>query len=522
MERRWKLLTLLSFTVLAIGVSLWLGRVWLSGPEKASVATKSVDDYWAETGLSPDSLRDVVDDDTCQSSRRYFLACANALVTVAGRMGYEISLQGELKPLSEKSNDQTEITQLETWKKSYSENPQALKVVRFGSLWKQLMEMPIQQGKRATLTGAGLNAFLSVFRDPHTYILPLDYYQNVISNPQASSTVLGVVLARSEQGYFLRKVIEGSPAASSGLQRGDWVLSVNEVVLKDYPPQRLGDLLRGAEGKSTEIEVLRGGKNLKISVQRSNVKIPSVAWKPLEGDRPVGVLTLHKFAQGSCMDMKKALTEMNGKKLQGLLLDLRDNSGGQMDEAACMVSLFVGPDKAAFRIRYLDPSRDPETHFGSEAQLWNGRIAVLVNSGTASAAEILAGSLRDHKRALLVGERTFGKGSFQEGEIWKRNGRIAFFQTKGFYYLPSGYSPQLKGVAPDVKVSFRKSLALREEDQYLNPLLSPSRVEEPPTRTVDLSICASSAGVTDDPQLNQAQTALFCEPVAGGGPRAAL
>ncbi|HRO67486.1 MAG TPA: S41 family peptidase, partial [Pseudobdellovibrionaceae bacterium] len=264
------------------------------------------------------------------------------------------------------------------------------------------------------------------------------------------------------------------------------------------------------------------GKSLKIAVQRSNVKIPSVVWKKLEGDRPVGVLTLHKFAQGSCMDMKKSLTEMNRKKLQGLLLDLRDNSGGQMDEAACMVSLFVGPDKAAFRIRYLDPSRDPETHFGSEVQLWKGPVAVLVNSGTASAAEILAGSLRDHKRALLVGERTFGKGSFQEGEIWKKNGRIAFFQTKGFYYLPSGYSPQLKGVAPDVKVAFRKSSAFREEDQYLNPLLSPSRVEEPPTRTVDFSICPSSAGLTDDPQLNQAQTALFCDSVAGGGPRAAL
>ncbi|HRO67485.1 MAG TPA: PDZ domain-containing protein, partial [Pseudobdellovibrionaceae bacterium] len=193
------------------------------------------------------------DDDTCQSSRRYFLACANALVTVAGRLGYEIALTGELRELPEKTKDQTEQTQLGVWKEAYSRNPEGLKVVRFGRLWKSLMEMPIQQGKRAALTGTALNAFLSVFRDPHTYILPLDYYQNVIANPQASSTVLGIVLARGEQGYFLRKVIEGSPAASSGLKRGDWVIAVNGVVLKDYPPQRLGDLLRGAEGQSTEV-----------------------------------------------------------------------------------------------------------------------------------------------------------------------------------------------------------------------------------------------------------------------------
>ncbi|RYZ76337.1 MAG: hypothetical protein EOP06_31420, partial [Proteobacteria bacterium] len=112
-----------------------------------------------------------------------------------------------------------------------------------------------------------------------------------------------------------------------------------------------------------------------------------------------------------------------------------------------------------------------EIAYGHEAQAYAGSMAVLVNSGSASAAEIVAGALQHYKRALLVGERTFGKGSFQEGELWSKNHRIALFETKGFYYLPSGQTPQMVGLEPDVRVEFKDQFALREQDQFVNPLV---------------------------------------------------
>lgn len=521
MERYWKRITLFSFAFLALGVGLRWVRAIQSDQKPLPASLKTLDQYWAETGLGLESLSDLLENESCRGSQRSFLACTNALVSVATRLGYELTLEGQLRPrLMVSPSDETELALLGPWKEAFAKDPRRFDHFDFVSLWQDLMELPASSGKESALAGAGVNAFLSVFRDPHTYILPLDYYQNVISNPRASTSVLGIVLARSERGYFLQKVIEGSPAAQAGLRRGDWVIAIDGHRLKGLSSQALNEMLRSSTGIETKITVMRERKTIVAQVRRSLLKIPSVAWKELEAQPSVGVLTLHKFAKGSCADMRLALNEMKKKKLQGLLLDLRDNSGGQMDEAACMVSLFVGPEKVAFRIRFLDPSRDSEIHYGSEQKSWPHPMAILINSGTASAAEILAGSLRDHHRALLVGERTFGKGSFQEGELWNRNSKVAFFQTKGFYYLPSGFSPQMKGVAPDLAVDFRRSLALREIDQYIHPLSSPNQVAEPPLRPVDWTRCSVVAMEAGDPQLNQAQAALRCGAVAGGGSRA--
>lgn len=510
-----------TFTLLTVGLGLSLPS---HSPTPAPVnSVKHLDQYWAETGLEPQSFSDMIDGDSCHSSRRYFLACVNAVQSVANRLGFEFSQSGDiLKNQFSGPVELTELRQLGPWSEAYSQDPNRFRKIPFLKVWTRLIESDLAADQKAALTGTAYNAFLSVFRDPHSYILPLEYYQNVVANSHAASALLGVVIARGEKGYFLRKVIEGSSAARSGLRRGDWLVSVNGTELKSLTPQRMSDLLKATEGQTTVLQINRKGRLLRLKIQRSSEPIPSVVWKPLESDERVGVLTLHKFAQGSCKDMKMALKEMKDKSLKGILLDLRDNTGGHMDEAACMVSLFVGPDRPAFRIRYLDPARDSETHFGTEPVAWKGRLAILINSGSASASEILAGSLRDHGRAILVGERSFGKGSFQEGELWGRNAKVAFFQTKGFYYLPSGYSPQLKGIAPDVVVGFRQSEALREEDQYLNPLSSPTDVTEPLARRLDLSKCRQNSGILDDPQLSQAQSALFCDPIVAGGPRAAL
>src|SRR5690606_20779938 len=127
------------------------------------------------------------------------------------------------------------------------------------------------------------------------------------------------------------------------------------------------------------------------------------------------------FSKKSCQLTERALKQLMADSVDGIILDLRDNSGGQIDEAACMASLFLGPGKKLFELDFLDAERENEIYYSDRDMLYGGALAILVDRGSASASELLAGSLRDHGRALLVGETTFGKGTFQEGEIWSQN-----------------------------------------------------------------------------------------------------
>ena len=213
--------------------------------------------------------------------------------------------------------------------------------------------------------------------------------------------------------------------------------------------------------------------------------------------------------------MKQSLQMLNKAQVRGLLLDLRDNPGGQLEEASCVASLFLGPDEKIFEIRYFDKSKNPESYFGEEEKLFNGPMAVLINSSSASSAEIVAGALQDLHRAILVGEKSFGKGSFQEGDFWETNKKLALFQTKGFFYLPSGRSPQLVGLTPDVAVKFDELSLGGEMEEYMNPLKAPAVGEVSYTSSVSINGCLEIEDEsTEDVQILKAKQVLFCAQTA--------
>lgn len=515
---------ILALFVLAMGMSLSLSRnqgdLLKSRSKSDASKVKSVDDYWAETGLGPVALEDLLQDSSCTSSERYFLACANSLLTVASRFNMTLTTSGDLVPVdSMNSADLTsEKKQLEAWKSFFNQQTSLAVKFSFLHIWKRLQNKVIPEKQQPMMVGLGLNGFISVFRDPHTYFMPVAMFKEVVSKADNQTSSLGITLGRANGQYVVRKVIEGSAAKKAGVSKGDILVELNGQKVRGLLQARISELLKGDVGAEAEVRVLRNGERMTFKMTRTEITLATVSTRVIDGIKPIGVIGINKFAKGACEKTKEAIALVNSAQVRGLLLDLRDNPGGQMEEAACISSLFVGGDKKIFELRYLDSSKKAEEYFGGEDKIFSKPMAVLINAGSASASEIVAGALRDFNRAVLVGERTFGKGSFQEGEYWTQNKKIALFETKGFYYLPSGRSPQMQGLSPDVEVHFDNIAVGREEDQFANPLRAPEKHVRVVPTSISTQDCLDmdEGSSTEDAQLTKARQILFCsKPVAG-------
>lgn len=486
--------------------------------------TPGVEDYWNSSGLSESNLFEFVENSYCHSSERYFLACANSIQQVASRHGYSYLPDLGLQKLPESlSSDVTEVELLKPWNQFFYEiKAQRQNQVDFQKLWKITSERFSNPQKNGLLLGTALNGFLSVFRDPHTYLIPLDYYKQVIASPEHKTSSYGLYISKIRKQFFVKKVVLGSPAQKMGLAKGDQIISFQGQSLKSKTLIEAMEYIRSTKIQSLEIVSMnRAGQIKKLKLVKSNRALSTVHVELLPLESPTALLTIDRFARKTCDKVRNELSQLRLMKIENLILDLRDNPGGQMDETGCVAGLFTGPHRRIFSVQYQDRKIKPESYFSDEDKLFAGKVVILINRGTASAAEILAGSLREYNRALLVGERTFGKGSFQEGDLWKKNLKLALFETKGFYYLPSGFSPQKVGLEPDISVrnsEVEKSqvplFGSREEDQYWLALEPQSRGQMRRTNSgLNIEACLSNnptLSIIEDPDLKQAQVALNC------------
>lgn len=490
----------ISLCVLAVGASSVLLRS-LSNNSKAS----SNEDYWAQTGLSPESLEDMLFSSYCGSNERYFLACIGALISAGEQKGLSLTLQGEWQ---KSQRDQSQREALEPWVNLYQRMPHKASSFPFKTAW-HLIVAQTPELERAFLTGHALNGFMSILRDPHTYLMPIKQFHDVSSETEARQNIMGLTLARTEKHQVVvTRVVFGTPTYKAGVRVGDVVKKINQVLLQQLPRKAVNDLLKGDIGEHTTLLLVRDGQELLVQVLREQMDLPSVSLRVLE-ESNLAVLSINKFARGTCERVETLLQSLNKISVRGLLLDLRGNPGGSMSEANCITGLFIGPQKKSFEIRYLDPVMEPEAYYTDKKQVWSEALAVLIDGGSASSAEILAGAIRDHQRGYLVGDRTYGKGSFQEGAVWDHNPEIAIFETKGFFYLPSGDSPQLKGVSPDIAVKGANYKVYREDNQFLFPLLAPQFLRGALSSWGLKSPCQEVV-TGEDKVVDKAASFLFC------------
>lgn len=339
--------------------------------------------------------------------------------------------------------------------------------------------------------------------DPHSGYLDPDFYQDLQVQTKGEFGGLGIEITIKDGLLLVVAPMEGSPAEKSGVRPGDTIVKIDGKFTKEFSLVDAVKKLRGPKGSSITISLGRKGYRdlIDVSVVRDNIAVKSVKGRYL-GDG-YGYVRLSQFMEHTGDDLKKALQSLEKQSgdeaLKGLILDLRNNPGGLLAQAVQVSDMFLKDGVIVYtdgrvesqKQKFFAHARGTEPDYP---------IIVLINGGSASASEIVAGALKDHGRAIIVGTQSFGKGSVQTITPLENGGALTL--TTALYYTKSGNSLQAKGVKPDVEVDIpavgssdeeqanrRPSLELREEDlpgAIRNPsIVEASGASEDPLRKIN-------------------------------------
>jgi len=288
--------------------------------------------------------------------------------------------------------------------------------------------------------------------DPHSSFMKPEDFKELQVETKGKFTGIGIEITLKDGVLTVVSPIEGTPAFKAGIQANDKILKINGKTTKNMTLIQAVKLLRGPKGTEVTVSIYREGwSQLKdIKLVRDVIPIKSVKSKMLEDS--YGYVRITNFQAKTSSELDKALKTLEGKHgLKGLVLDLRNNPGGLLDQAVKVSDEFLESGLIVYTDGRIEDQKMRFTAKPNKVH-HNYPIVVLVNGGSASASEIVAGALQDNKRAIIVGTQTFGKGSVQT--IIPLEGGAAVRLTTARYYTPSGRSIQAKGITPDIVVPF--------------------------------------------------------------------
>jgi carboxyl-terminal processing protease len=314
-------------------------------------------------------------------------------------------------------------------------------------------------GTKALLEGA-INGMLAAL-DPHSAYLTPDLYKELQVDTKGSFGGLGIEITNKSGVLTVVSPIEDTPAYRAGVQPGDQIIKIDGEFTKDITLMDAVKKMRGPRGTQVKISIKREGiaDFIDYSLTREDIQIQSVKFKEL-GDR-YGYVRITQFQERTAENLEEALDSLgaNDGRLRGMVLDLRNDPGGLLSQAVKVADAFLDSGMIVYTDGRLDSQNQkyfahkPDSHTEFP-------MVVLVNGGTASAAEIVAGALQDHKRALVLGTQTFGKGSVQT--ILPLDDSSAVRLTTARYFTPSGRSIQATGIKPDIEMDNNVRLSQKD------------------------------------------------------------
>ena len=330
------------------------------------------------------------------------------------------------------------------------------KIDLFGEVLEKINKEYVEEINQSESMDSAINGLLQSL-DPYSAYMSPEIFNEMQTETSGKFGGLGIEVGMESGVVKVISPIDDTPASKAGIKAGDYIVKIDEIQVQGKSLSEAVDLMRGPVGTSIKLTIRRVGEKKAIifNITREIIQIKSVKSDLLEGN--IGYIRLTSFNENSGKQIEKEIKELEkNKKINSYILDLRNNPGGLLSQAIRISDFFLDNGEiVSTKSRKVSENRK---WFAKKGDLINGKtLIVLINYGSASASEIVAGALKDHKRAILIGANSYGKGSVQSIIPLKNEGAIRLTVAK--YYLPSGKSISEVGVSPDIEID-------EEEDSF--------------------------------------------------------
>jgi len=323
----------------------------------------------------------------------------------------------------------------------------------FGDVFERVRADYVERPDDGKLVEQAINGMLAGL-DPHSSYMDAKSFRDMQVQTRGEFGGLGIEVTMEEGLVKVVSPIDDTPASKAGIQANDIIIKLDEEQVQGLTLNQAVDKMRGPEGSKIKLTIMRKGqdKPVEFTLSRARIQVRSVR-SHVEGD-DVGYIRISAFNEQSTEGLRKAITDFNangaGDKLKGFIIDLRNNPGGLLDQAISISDAFL--EKGEIVSTRGRNAEETQRFNARPGDLTKGKpIIVMINGGSASASEIVAGALQDHKRATILGTRSFGKGSVQT-IIPLGSGNGALRLTTARYFTPAGRSIQAKGIVPEIEV----------------------------------------------------------------------
>tara|TARA_B100001093_G_scaffold351073_1_gene335561 strand:- start:482 stop:1621 length:1140 start_codon:yes stop_codon:yes gene_type:complete len=324
------------------------------------------------------------------------------------------------------------------------------KIDLFGEVLEKINKEYVDEINQSESMDSAINGLLQSL-DPYSAYMTPKIFKEMQTDTSGEFGGLGIEVSMESGVVKVISPIDDTPASKAGIKAGDYIVKINNVQVQGKSLSEAVDLMRGPVGSSIELTVRRRGvkKALTFNIIRKIIEVKSVKSDLIDGN--IGYIRLTSFNDNSSQQIKKQIKNLkDNKNIKAFILDLRNNPGGLLNQAIKITDFFLEDGEiVSTKSRKKSENR---RWFANKGDIINGKtLLVLINYGSASASEIVAGALKDHKRAIILGENSYGKGSVQSIIPLQNKGAIRLTVAK--YYLPSGKSISEVGVKPDIEIN---------------------------------------------------------------------
>jgi carboxyl-terminal processing protease len=380
----------------------------------------------------------------------------------------------------------------------------------FAEIFERIRTSYVEQVDDKTLLENAIHGMLGGL-DPHSSYLGPEDFEDLRTNTSGKFGGLGIEVGLEDGFIKVVSPIDDTPAQKAGVLAGDLIIKLDDTPVKGLGLNEAVERMRGEPGSEIVLTILRDGESapIIITLKRAEIKITSVKHKLFQ--QQYGYVRITQFQENTGADVHKAiqtLIDKTSQELTGLVLDLRNNPGGVLDAAVAVSDIFIEDGLLVYTQGRIN-NADVRYEATVDTLVPDLPVVVLVNGGSASASEIVAGALQDHKRAVVMGTQSFGKGSVQT--VLPLNGEHALKLTTARYFTPNGRSIQAQGITPDIEVYPGKFTANNESGYYKEADLKghlSGEDEETASKKANKKVRSEEEILEVDYQLNQALTVL--------------